>query len=269
MSWLSCLSATGRPKRRASSRVSALVALAERKAQEVELLARGREQEIALVALLLAGAVERAPAARQRPRGDVVAGRQHLGAELARGRQQVAELDRLVAVDARHRRLARHVALGEAVDHRFLEAALVVEHVVRNADALGDRAGVVDVLAGAAGALAVGGGAVVVELQRDADDVIALGLQQRGRDRGIDAARHGDDHAGVLRPTFEIEAVEHHGPRLCRAPSYRQARLARRALIIGIRRAIASRSGPAVLAAGPAGDAGRGPRRAPRPTASH
>ena len=147
-----------------------------------------------------------------------MAGRQHLGAELARGRQQVAELDRLVALDARHRRLARHIALGEAVDHHFLEAALVVEHVVRNADALRDRAGVVDVLAGAAGALAMGGGAVVVELQRHADDVVALGLQQRRGDRGIDAARHGDDHAGVLRPTFEIEAVEH------------------RALSIGIRR---------------------------------
>ena len=74
-----------RPNLRASSRVSALVALAERKAQKLELLARGAEQEIALVALLLAGAVERAAAAGERPRGDVMAGGQHLGAELARG----------------------------------------------------------------------------------------------------------------------------------------------------------------------------------------
>ena len=44
---------------------------------------------------------------------------------------------------------------------------------MRNADALGDRAGVVDVLAGAAGALAMGRGAMVVELQRHADDVVA------------------------------------------------------------------------------------------------
>ena len=70
---------------RASSRVSALVVLAEREAQDVELLARGAEQEIALVALFLARAVKRAAAARQRPRGDIVAGRQHLGAEFARG----------------------------------------------------------------------------------------------------------------------------------------------------------------------------------------
>ena len=75
--------------------------LAERKAQQLELLARGGEQEIALVALVFAGAVERAAAAGQRPGSDVVAGRQHLRAELARGREQIAELDRLVALDAR------------------------------------------------------------------------------------------------------------------------------------------------------------------------
>ena len=80
---------------------------------------------------------------------------------------------------------------------------------MRNADPLGDRAGVVDVLPGAAGALAMGGGAVVVELQRDADDVVAFGLQQRRRHRRIDAAGHRDDDTGVLRPAGQIEAVEH------------------------------------------------------------
>ena len=82
---------------------------------------------------------------------------------------------------------------------------------MRNADPVGDRAGVVDVLAGAAGALAVGRRAMVVELQGHADDVIALGLEQRRRHRQIDAAGHGDDDAGVLRPAFEVEAVEHSG----------------------------------------------------------
>ena len=84
-----------------------------------------------------------------------MAGRQHFGAKLARRDQQIVKLDRHVAVDARHRRLAMHIAFGEAVDHRFFEAALVVEHVMGNADALGDRARVVDVLPGTAGALAM------------------------------------------------------------------------------------------------------------------
>src|SRR5262249_45190104 len=73
------------------------------------------------------------------------------------------------------------------------------------------HARVVDVLSRAAGALTVGRGALVVELQGHADDVVALGHEQRGRHRGIDAARHGHHHAGVLRPPFDIETVEHGG----------------------------------------------------------
>jgi hypothetical protein len=157
--------------------------VAERKAQIVELLARGREQEIALIAIGVGGADQRARSIAEAARGDIMSGRKCRGAELARGRQQIAKLDRTVALDARHRRLARGVAVGEIVDHRFPETALIVEHVMRNADPLGDVAGVVDVLPGAAGALAVGGRAMVVKLQGDADDVIALGLQQRSRRR--------------------------------------------------------------------------------------
>ena len=140
-----------------------------------------------------------------------MSGRQRLRAEFARGRQQIAELDRAVALDARHRRLAERVAVGEIVDDGLAKAAFVVEHVMRDAEPLGDVAGVVDVLPGAAGALAMGRRAMIVELQRDADDVVAFGLQQRSRRRGIDAARHGDDDPCVLWTAFEIQTVEH-GP---------------------------------------------------------
>ena len=101
------------------------------------------------------------------------------------------------------------VALGEAVDHRLPETGLVVEDVVRDAERLGDPARVVDVLAGAAGALAMGRGAVVVELERDADDVVAL-LREERRDHGrVDAARHRDDDARVGRRLRQIEGVQH------------------------------------------------------------
>ena len=175
----------------------------------IELRPRRGEQKIALVALGFAGAIERAAAAGQRAGSDVMAGRQHLGAELARGLEQIAEFDRLIALHARHRRLAGHIARGEAVDHRFLEAAFVVEHVMRNVKPRGHRAGIVDVAAGAAGALAVGRRAMIVELERDADHVIAGFRQQRRRDRGIDAPRHGDDDARVGRPPLDVETVVH------------------------------------------------------------
>ena len=138
-----------------------------------------------------------------------MAGREHAGAELLGGAEQIVELDGLVAGNARHRRLARGIAFGEGLDHRLLEAGLVVENVMRNADTLGDGAGVINILAGAAGTLAVAGGAVVVKLQGDADDVIALRLQKRRGDRGIDPTGHGDDDARVLWPAFGVETVQH------------------------------------------------------------
>ena len=55
--------------------------------------------------------------------------------------------------------------------------------------------------------------AVVVELQSDTDHFIALRLEQRGRDGGIDAARHGDNDPDPLRRTFQIETVQHRNPR--------------------------------------------------------
>ncbi len=186
-----------------------LRSVAERKAQIVELVARGREQEIALVAIGVGGAEQRPRSVGKTARGDIMAGGERRGAELARGLQKVAELDRAVALDAGHRRLAERVAVGEIVDHRFAEAVLVIQHVMRDADPLGDIAGIVDVLAGAAGALAMGGRAMIVELQRDADDVVAFRLQQRSRHRGIDAARHGDDDPCVLRTAFEVQTVAH------------------------------------------------------------
>src|SRR5262252_2897413 len=67
--------------------------IAQREAQQIELCARRREQEIALVALGFTGAIERAAAVGEPARGNIMAGRQYRGAELARGHQQIAKLD--------------------------------------------------------------------------------------------------------------------------------------------------------------------------------
>ena len=59
---------------------------------------------------------------------------------------------------------------------------------MRNAEAGGHVTGVVNVLAGAAGTGAMRRGAMIVKLQRDADDVVAGVLHERRHDRGIDSA---------------------------------------------------------------------------------
>ena len=66
---------------------------------------------------------------------------------------------------------------------------------------------VVNILPRAAGALAPDRRAVVVKLQRDADDVIALFGQERRRDGTVDAARHGHHDARVARGFIETEGV--------------------------------------------------------------
>src|SRR5205085_5088613 len=120
--------------------------VAQRKAQELELLPGGGKQEIALVAVGVAGAIKRPVPTGQAPGRDIMGGGQHLGSEVAGGGKEVAELDGLIAFDAGHRGLPRRVAFGEAVDHRLLEAVLVVQDVMRDPDALSDRAGVMNVL---------------------------------------------------------------------------------------------------------------------------
>jgi hypothetical protein len=60
---------------------------------------------------------------------------------------------------------------------------------------------------------------MIVKLEGNANDVVTLGLQQRSRHRGIDAAGHGDDDPCVLRTAFKIQTVEH-GFRLSMRPPH-------------------------------------------------
>ena len=122
-----------------------------------------------------------------------MAGGQRLGAQLARRVQQVGELHFLIAAHAGDRRFAPRIAVGEILDHALAEAAFVIQHIMGNAEALGHALGVIDVGAGAAGALARRRLVFGIKLQGDAHHVIALALEQRRGDGGIHAAGHGGD----------------------------------------------------------------------------
>jgi hypothetical protein len=74
------------------------------------------------------------------------------------------------------RRLAQRVAFGEIVDHGLSKAVFVIQHVMRNANSVGNIAGIVDILSGAASAFAVCGRAMVIKLKRDANNVVAFRL---------------------------------------------------------------------------------------------
>ena len=66
-----------------------------------------------------------------------------------------------------------------------------------NTDRFGDLLGIEDILTGAAGFFTLYRFAVIVELERHTNDVIAL-LRQQGRGhRAVHATRHGDNDARI------------------------------------------------------------------------
>ncbi|MCY1536261.1 hypothetical protein D9M68_717090 [compost metagenome] len=182
---------------------------AQREAQEIELALRGGKQEIGLVALGIDRPEQLPPSVFAKPGLHIMAGGQHVGAEVARHFHQVDELDRLVAGNARHRRFALLIGIGKGRDHALLEALFIVEHVMGNTQRRRHAARVVDILASATGTLAVRRFAMIVKLQGNADDVIALTGQQARHDRRIHATGHRDNNARVFRALGNIKRDQH------------------------------------------------------------
>ena len=172
-----------------------LFQIGQGKAEVVQLVAGRGEKEVGLVARMIDRLPHLGLPIRARGSADVVARRHRLGPEVAGDVEKIAELDGLVAADARHRRLTGQIAVGKLVDHRVAELRFIIEDVVGDAQHLGSQAGVVNVLTGAAGPLLLQGRAVIIELQSYADDVIARLVQQGGDDGGVHPARHRRDHA--------------------------------------------------------------------------
>ena len=112
----------------------------------------------------------------------------------------------IVAQAARDGRASRKILLDERTHHVALEALLVIDHVIRDADGLGDAARVVHVVEGAAAslhrlrhALVPSQTALVPELHGQADDVVAFGAQHGRNGRGVNSSRHGDGDGSEYR----------------------------------------------------------------------
>ena len=118
----------------------------------------------------------------------VVPGGDRLRAEALRAGRERRELQVAVAVDARNRRPARGVLLDEVRHDVLAELALEVDDVVGDAEARGDAACVVEVVDGAAAAETRLTAALIVQLHRQADDLVACLRHQRGGHRRVDSA---------------------------------------------------------------------------------
>src|SRR5208283_3578064 len=127
----------------------------------------------------------------------VVAGGDEIGLELLAVGPELAELQPVVADDARVGRAAGEVFVREVVDDAF-EVRLEVERVERDVEPVGDAPGVAGIERAAA-AFLVRGGVIVVAMHarahEQADDLVALLLEQVGGNGAIDSAAHGQYHA--------------------------------------------------------------------------
>ena len=136
------------------------------------MFARRSKQKIALIAIRISRSRKLRDTAFNRA-ADIVPGRHAVGAKIARRRQQVLELHRLVATHARDRRRAFQIRVCEVFHYLLAEAVLIIEHIMRNAERFSHAPRVMNVLARATRALLLQGGAMVIELQGHANDVIA------------------------------------------------------------------------------------------------
>ena len=180
---------------------------AEREEGAGELGLGEAEEEVGLVLGEIGGALEDPALAGGVVLVDgVVAGGDAIGADGAGGLDECVELEVVVAERAGDGRAAVEILRDEGADDVLLEAGLLVDDVVGDAEVLGDAAGVVDVIqrAAAAGlgcignAVLAGQAGLVPELEGEADDralriggaVVLVGEHGRNR-RGVDSSGHG------------------------------------------------------------------------------
>ena len=131
-----------------------LLHFAEREEGVGELVLGETEEEVGLVFAAVGGAGEDPAIARGvEVVARVVAGGDAGGADLACGEQELIELEVVVAERARNGGAAGEILGDEGADDVLLEALLLVDEVVGDAEAVGDAACVVDVVDGAAAAL--------------------------------------------------------------------------------------------------------------------
>ena len=158
------------------------------------LLAQG-EEEIALVLARVAAFAEDGAAVCVTLDDGVVAGGDEGCAEAACLAPEVAEFEFLVAHHARVGRAPGLVLGGEVIDDLRLEIGGLLDDVMRDAEGMGDAAGIRDGGGAAAFILRAGDAVLRPDFHGHADDVVALLLEEMGGDGGIDAAGHADDDA--------------------------------------------------------------------------
>ena len=154
-----------------------------------------RKEEVGLVLLGIQPLAQDGGSVRGVLHDRVVAGGDEGGSEGGGLVPEIAELQLLVAHDARVRSASGPVLVGEIIDHEPLEGNGLVDHIVGNPERMGDAAGIGDRLGAAAFVLGPGHAVLGPELHGDPDHVPALFLEKPCGHTGLNATAHPHDDA--------------------------------------------------------------------------
>ena len=127
-----------------------------------------------------------------------MAGGDVLRPQLIRPVNQPAKLEILIAHHTRVRRAPGLVFVRKVVDDVLLKFRRLVDQVIRNAQLVADGARIGDGLRAAALVLGTVHAVLRPELERDADNIVALLQQQCRRGGGVHSPAHAADHALTL-----------------------------------------------------------------------
>lgn len=125
-------------------------------------------------------------------------GGDEIRAELIRAVNEPAKLQILIAHDARVRRAAGLVFVGEVLDDVLLKICRFIHEVIRDIEIVADAARIGHGLRAAAFVFGAVHAVLGPELERDADDIVALLNEQGGRGGGIYPPAHAADDALAL-----------------------------------------------------------------------
>ena len=127
---------------------------AQRKQSAAELVLGQSKQEVGLILGAVGWTLKQPPPKRLiKLDPGVVTGSQGVGSNLLGHNQKLIKLQMVVAKTARDGSATRKILLDERAHHIALKPLLVIDHVIRNADGLGDAARVVNIVQRAATAL--------------------------------------------------------------------------------------------------------------------
>src|SRR5262245_16831216 len=170
--------------------------LAKRERGALELFLRQLEEKVGLILGKIPPLLENEPArGRIIFHAGIVSGCDSIGADLPGQRYEPCEFELAVTGDAWNRRSPRKIVFDEGPDNSTFKLVLEIDHVERKTQPFGDSTSIVYIVERAATrgrrfAVSAQPAALIPQLHRETDDIVALILQNCGGYRAIDASAH-------------------------------------------------------------------------------